>query len=572
MAIPAWFDGTVYLDNKLAQMRAKNPEYSLAALEEDLRAAGYAGDEGAYGHFTDYGAAEGLSPNSLFDVDAYYQSKAALEYGTDSPSALQIDAMRDAFRNAGLDPWTHYTHYGTKEGVNASGNFNTVKYLEAKLEKLQSSDAAWAAKKLPELAQVFADAGINALQHYLLYGRYESIPGFSGAEIKPPVKPGDKTSCDALNSAPGEFRIMSMDYAGRFDLGADSLGRSMTANGGFNTFHTGNGVTVLVAEGSLYAENSGVNRMDSDDGKSMFSLGKDSAGLSLTAVSGGSNVMENGANGESIIVLSGGLKAEGGVNSVNMKQGLEMRVGAANDGLSLNATGSGSNTLVFEEGAGVLILKGGMSASGGGLNSISMGGGSNTLLISGTLDGDGRSNLIDLGPHDGYIGVDTILGGTEIRLGDGHDGLRIEQNLSATGDILLDGGSGVDYLSLEQYGNNATIRLSELGTRAKGFETLSVGGKIANTVVVQTLSGWGETFDNTLLEATYSGLDKKALEEAERVLRIFGDTNDTVSFDGQWSKAGDLQLYGVDYAVYGSHSATGAEYVVVESGMAVTFA
>lgn len=36
---------------------------------------GYEGEDGAYQHFLDYGMSEDVSPNALFDVDAYYSNK-----------------------------------------------------------------------------------------------------------------------------------------------------------------------------------------------------------------------------------------------------------------------------------------------------------------------------------------------------------------------------------------------------------------------------------------------------------------------------------------------------------------
>ena len=60
MANPSWFNAKDYLTNKLAQPFANE---------------GYEGEDGAYQHFLDYGMSEDVSPNALFDVDAYYSNK-----------------------------------------------------------------------------------------------------------------------------------------------------------------------------------------------------------------------------------------------------------------------------------------------------------------------------------------------------------------------------------------------------------------------------------------------------------------------------------------------------------------
>lgn len=64
MANPTWFDETFYLNGKLAQLKAVDPEgklndgkawSSVAGVKAALEAAGYKGDEGLYQHFVDHG-------------------------------------------------------------------------------------------------------------------------------------------------------------------------------------------------------------------------------------------------------------------------------------------------------------------------------------------------------------------------------------------------------------------------------------------------------------------------------------------------------------------------------------
>lgn len=46
-----WFDPTVYMQNKLAQMQATDPAYTMTQLVADFAAAGFVGEEGYFNHF-----------------------------------------------------------------------------------------------------------------------------------------------------------------------------------------------------------------------------------------------------------------------------------------------------------------------------------------------------------------------------------------------------------------------------------------------------------------------------------------------------------------------------------------
>ena len=59
-----WFDSTVYMQNKLAQMQATDPAYTMTQLVADFAAAGFVGEEGYFNHFMQFGAAEEVAPMS----------------------------------------------------------------------------------------------------------------------------------------------------------------------------------------------------------------------------------------------------------------------------------------------------------------------------------------------------------------------------------------------------------------------------------------------------------------------------------------------------------------------------
>lgn len=74
MANPKWFDADVYMQNKLVQLKAQDPEggWTLDKVYNAFRDAGFVGTEGQYEHFVKFGAAEEVAPNAYFDADEYY--------------------------------------------------------------------------------------------------------------------------------------------------------------------------------------------------------------------------------------------------------------------------------------------------------------------------------------------------------------------------------------------------------------------------------------------------------------------------------------------------------------------
>lgn len=180
MANPTWFVAKDYLANKLAQLQATEPEgnWNVYSMAQAFANSGYEGEEGAYQHFLDFGMNEEVSPNALFDVDAYYANKLdALK--SDPKTATEwadktVADVKDAFAANGLSAWEHYQQFGTAEGINPSADFDTMKYLQAKTDAMNAvgGDKVWT---VADIADAFAENGLSAIQHYELYGK-------SGAE------------------------------------------------------------------------------------------------------------------------------------------------------------------------------------------------------------------------------------------------------------------------------------------------------------------------------------------------------------------------------------------------------
>lgn len=169
---PVWFNADVYFANKLAAM---NDGANAIELIQAFHNAGYATDaEGLYRHFIDYGDKEWVSPAAYFNNQQYMVNKAALYYGTSTPTVDQVGAMTQAVRNAGLSAWDHYTLFGWREGVNPSFAFDSHRYVQDKLTAMGGSITA------EQLYAIFIQNGLNPLTHYLGYGIHE------GLHITPP--------------------------------------------------------------------------------------------------------------------------------------------------------------------------------------------------------------------------------------------------------------------------------------------------------------------------------------------------------------------------------------------------
>lgn len=195
MANPTWFDKTFYLNGKLAQLTAVDPEgklndgkagrLSVDDVKAALKAAGYEGDEGLYQHFVDFGMDENISPNEAFDAMFYLQSKAdALNAVNYEGKKWDAASVMDAFKAAGIESaWEHYQMFGSSEGIATSADFDSEAYFVAKVKQL--NDTAYEGRSnwtVDEVKAAFAEQGLTALEHYQLYGEEEKIVDYAGGD------------------------------------------------------------------------------------------------------------------------------------------------------------------------------------------------------------------------------------------------------------------------------------------------------------------------------------------------------------------------------------------------------
>ena len=111
-----YFNEDEYLENKTAALNASHYQgktWDIASTRKEISDTGMS----LWQHFCKHGAFEkdangdiGIDPSHYFDVSKYYSDKSHIT----NMDALSI---AKAFKELGIDPITHYTNYGYKEGI-----------------------------------------------------------------------------------------------------------------------------------------------------------------------------------------------------------------------------------------------------------------------------------------------------------------------------------------------------------------------------------------------------------------------------------------------------------------------
>lgn len=231
MATPKWFDANVYMQNKLAQLKAQEPDanWSWDNLYDAFRDADFVGEEGQYEHFVKFGAAEEVAPNAYFNADEYYAAKGKQYYEEVlkqefTGSEEQIAHVKSLIKNEGMNAWTHYQQFGSAEGVDPSNAFDASAYCAAKAEAMNKAGqkapdgTEWTAEKI---ADAIADAGMSVLEHYLTYAGTGEGEVAAGSTY--PVADDEQVS------KPGETFYLTADRDSLVGTSGDDVFRATTA-------------------------------------------------------------------------------------------------------------------------------------------------------------------------------------------------------------------------------------------------------------------------------------------------------------------------------------------------------
>lgn len=552
MANPKWFDADVYMQNKLAQMQATDPAYTMTQLVADFAAAGFVGDEGYYAHFVQFGAAEEVAPNAYFDADEYYAAKAAQYYGEAfTGSELQIAQVKALINKEGMNAWTHYQQFGSAEGVNPSNAFDASDYCAAKAEAMNKAEQKapdgtdWTAEKI---AEAIDDAGMSVLEHYLTYagtGEGEVAAGstYPVSEDEQVVvsKPGETffltDQIDNVKGTAGDDVFKAPDNTmGAFDTvdggaGNDTLevyGESAELKGTYTNIEN------LVIVDAAKANN------DQDIDLSSFSGSFTLKGGSDTAVT-----VKNVA-GQKLVL-------DGTIGAITLTANMADTQTSANL-VSQNA----GNTVEFSL-TGKALTDVNLVTDGANVDTIS---GTNTIKnvnITATGDADvtlktmdklenvtvAGAGAVELTVVDSVKTVDATAnaGGVTVDLSDANeaaftggagkdsitvDGSKAAHDLGAGDDTLIftsldekgsvEGGEGTDTISVT-HANLTALETAFKNGDITGFEVLSVSDQAANGVDMAKFSG----IDHLVLEAGIADSQTIANMQSGSTLELTAD-------------------------------------------------
>nr|WP_290693300.1 hypothetical protein [Halomonas sp. UBA3074] len=165
------FNTEFYLEQKLAQLQ-ENGETGFESTA-DVAAAFEAAGLTAEAHYEQYGLVEGLNPNEDFDTNVYLSQKLA-QLQEDGEEFASVEDVIAAFAAAGLSPLEHYNQYGAAEALSPNAEFNVQAYLEDKLAQLQA-DGVEGFETTDDVLAAFQEAGLTPLDHFQQFGEEEGL-------------------------------------------------------------------------------------------------------------------------------------------------------------------------------------------------------------------------------------------------------------------------------------------------------------------------------------------------------------------------------------------------------------
>lgn len=518
MATPKWFDAQIYMQNKLAQMQATDPDYSWDELYDAFRDAGFVGEEGQYEHFVKFGAAEEVAPNAYFNADEYYAAKAKQYYEEVlkqefTGSEEQIAHVKSLIKNEGMNAWTHYQQFGSAEGVNPSNAFDASDYCAAKAEAMikagqKAPDGTdWTAEKI---ADAIANAGMSVLEHYLTFagtGEGEVAAGstYPVSEDEQVVlpNPGEtfvlKEGIEQLQGTSGDdvFKAEGgvMDAGDVTDGGAGNDTLEVYGNAALNgTFTNIENLSVIGASKSTY---------DLSSFSKSFTLKAATRDVSVSNVTNQTLVMEDSSDKKLTATFDDaqtsvelvnedskdatfsvqGAKLESVSLTTNVNTTLgdgsgntvkNVVISALGDSkVSLSNLGKLENVTVAGEGSVTLA-----GATGADINATDSTGG---VTVEGSLGGAAA--------FTGGEGNDTITLGTSTKahdMGAGDDTVKLDN--SALGkDGSVDGGDGVDTLLMTA--TNAVAMTADNFKAFTNFEELALSDQLGVNINMANFAG-----------------------------------------------------------------------------------
>lgn len=460
---PAWFDAQHYLDSKLAKLQLDEPgKWDMPSMEKAFADNGFSNP---YDHYLSFGDAEGLNPNPMFNADQYLAAKAAL-LGSDWTPEMVATSIHDL----GITYAEHYKLFGSKEGLNPSLSFDQNKYLEAKLDKLLTTDpdGEWT---LELMTAAFEASGYTPLDHFMLFAETEGLtdPMYDYSVGGEPIPhPGKNITLTAgADIATPTSTTAALATSARDDI----ISGSVSSSPAKNTLNTtdvidgGDGIDTLKVDMQFdfkgFKEGAGVTNVEKIEllnasGRAFNATGV--KGVQTYIVDGGEKGAEitNVDSADTAFTLTQSNKAF----AVTLTD--EAAAGRNTDvTVTLNGVGTDAKTRVTL-----------------GVDSTTPGGVENLTLVA-----KGASSFVTLGSDHSGVTV-TGSGAVDMTVDDTTGGDLITFNgVGATGNITLDLKGSTEVKSVITGAGNDTVTLA----KKNGF-TLD-GGEGADTLILNVASG-----------------------------------------------------------------------------------
>ncbi|SFI92632.1 beta strand repeat-containing protein [Aerobium aerolatum] len=497
-------------------------------------------------HYNTFGRFEGANPNATFNTDEYL-------------------AANPDVAAAGVNPFTHYLHFGAAEGRAPSDSFPSFASFDS---------AAYLAAN-PDLGAAGIDTAEEAYAHFVIFGQFEDRPGapavdngLPGVEINLTVGPDDRTGTkgnDTFNALPIDANGNVASTLTAFDkldggAGIDTLNIYTTAteNAVFPANATiknieivnihNSGAAAALGDASKYEGVTALNQIGANAAAVTNLAATTTAGFNSTtsnlsvqaaATAATSTVaLTNVAEAASLTVWA----APGGVlNSVKVSGtrvdatpdtpinnlGLVVAAGKNVESLALDVAVNSTLTLSNEAGSTKALSTVDASASTGSLTyvgaaavaNIKTGAGNDAVTLATAMTATSKAASVSTGAGNDTIHVNATAaaaGATvAVDAGEGNDTINLSIDANANYDVKA--GAGDDTVVI-----TGTVKTTDKIDGGDGIDTVSLASKAAyvaddyivvNKVLTnfETLKLTGATaivnLDASKLAANYTTID-----------------------------------------------------------------